>query len=92
MGRELNEVISLVYNEGTTALRVTDVGTNVQKIIDYDVRVDDNPVYVGYGDRGIATSSALWLINKITYDGSARVTLVQSAVGVWTNRASLTYA
>lgn len=63
-----------------------------QKRIDYDVRTDDNPVYVGYNIRGVATSDGTWVIQKITYDGSSRVTLVQIAIDSWDNRTTATYS
>jgi hypothetical protein len=63
-----------------------------QKRIDYDVRTDENPVYVGYNIRGAATSDSTWVLQKISYDGSNRVTLVQIATGSWDDRASVTYA
>lgn len=63
-----------------------------QKRIDYDVRTDENPVYVGYNVRGSATSSSAWILQKITYDASNRITLIQIAVDSWDNRASATYS
>lgn len=89
---EMNEIFNAVYNPATASLRVGDFGSNYQKRLDYDVRTDDNPVYVGYGASGLATTDDGWLINQLTYDGSDRVTLVQSAIGTWDDRASLTYA
>lgn len=69
----------------------TGAGSNMQSRIDYDGRSDDNPVYVGTAARGVATSGQ-WLISKMTYDGSNRVTAVQTAIGTWDGRASLTYS
>lgn len=63
-----------------------------QKRIDYDVRTDDNPVYVGYNIRGAATSVTTWVLQKLTYDGSNRITLVQVALDSWDNRAAATYS
>lgn len=63
-----------------------------QKRIDYAGRTDENPVYVGYNTRGAATSSNDWILQKITYDASNRVTLVQIAQDSWDNRAATTYS
>jgi len=60
-----------------------------QKKIDYDGRGDDNPVYVGFNTSDAATSDTDWVVQKVTYDGSDRPTLVQVARGSWDNRASL---
>ena len=62
-----------------------------QKRLDYDVRTDSNPVYVGFNFRGAATSATNWVLQKLTYDGSARVTLVQIAIDAWDNRTTATY-
>jgi hypothetical protein len=88
---ELNEVFQNVYDPISASLRTSDGGQSFQKLFDYDVRTDDNPVYIGYGVRGLATSSDGWLINKITYDDSDRPISIKSAIGVYNNRASLTY-
>lgn len=63
-----------------------------QKRLDYDVRTDDNPVYVGFNVIGAATSDSGWVVQKLTYDSSSRVTVVQTAIGSWDSRASLTYS
>lgn len=63
-----------------------------QKRIDYDVRTDDNPVYVGYNVRGAGVADTNWILQKMTYDGSNRITLVQVSIDSWNNRASTTYS
>lgn len=73
------------------AKRVTEVGNDSQTLMDYAARSDDQPVYVGTGARGLATSADGWLIKKFTYDGSDRPTVIQNAVGTWDGRAALTY-
>ena len=62
-----------------------------QKRIDYDVRTDDNPVYVGFNYKGAATSDTMWVLQKITYDASNRPTLVQISNDSWDNRTTATY-
>jgi YD repeat-containing protein len=57
-----------------------------------------NVQYVGRAEPGVATSGAHWQIQKLTYDGSNRITAVQWAQGtdefkyVWTDRATYTYS
>jgi hypothetical protein len=59
-----------------------------QKFLDYDVRTDSNPVYVGFNFRGAATSATNWVLQKLTYDASSRVTMVQVAIDSWDNHAT----
>jgi len=63
-----------------------------QKLIDYDVRTDDNPIYVGYNNRGTATSVNTWVLQKITYDVSNRITSVKISIDAWDNRTTTTYS
>lgn len=65
---------------------------NSQKRLDYDVRTDDNPVYVGFNHRGAVTSDTNWTLQKITYDASNRVTVVQVSSGSWDDRVTVTYS
>lgn len=67
-------------------------GSVTQKRLDYDVRTDSNPVYVGYNFKGALVSDTNWALQKLTYDGSARVTLVQVAVDSWNNRSTTSYS
>lgn len=67
-------------------------GSFTQKRLDYDVRTDDNPVYVGFNVREKGTSDERWIIQKLTYDGSDRVTLIQIAIDSWDNRSTATYS
>lgn len=54
--------------------------------------------YLGYAAPGSATSSAVWAIKKITYDGSNNATDIQwaggaaSFVNIWDNRAGYSYS
>lgn len=58
-----------------------------------------NTEYIGYALAGSAKTAPVWLIKKLTYDVSNRVTDIQFANGViafdqvWNNRGSIaTYA
>ncbi len=90
--RSVTEAEHREHDKIVHAKRVTDVGSDLQRRLDYDVRTDDQPVYVGYGAPGLSAASTGWLISKITYDVSDRITLIQSATGIWNDRAGLTYA
>lgn len=57
--------------------------------LDYDMRTDSNPVYVGRAVRGTDVAASGWQIDKITYDGSSRITRTQTLNGIWNNRTSL---
>lgn len=63
-----------------------------QKRLDYSGRGDSNPVYVGFNVLGALTSTTNWVIQKLTYDISNRVTLVQVATDSWDNRVTATYS
>lgn len=70
-----------------TLQRSTDGDNEVR--LDYDVRTDSNPVYIGRALPGTGTSSATWTIKRFTYDASARATRIQVLVGAWDSRAGL---
>lgn len=58
--------------------------------LDYDVRTDDQAVYMGTASTGTDVDDAYWTLSKYTYDGSNRLTRVQYLTGSWTSRT--TYA
>lgn len=65
-----------------------------EKMLDYDARTDNQPVYVGFAESSIKTgapsaSAGAWIIQKFTYDGSDRVTRIQVGRGTWDGRAAL---
>jgi hypothetical protein len=69
-----------------------------EKRLDYDVRTDDSPVYIGFAEYLFtsatdsltpSTSTDIWIIQKLTYDGSNRITRIQVARGAWDDRVSL---
>lgn len=76
------------------AKRVVDIPNDLQNFLDYSIRTDSQPVYVGFAPKGLAEGTAGWLLYKFTYESSsdnARLTKKQCAYGNWTNRASETY-
>lgn len=87
---ELNEAINAVYDPTVAALRITEGGSATQLFIDYVGGT--NPIYIGRGAKGLATASDGWLVQKFTYDGNNNVTQRQTAIGIYDNRASLTYS
>jgi len=75
------------------AKRIMEVPSNWKKRLDYDVRTDDNPVYVGFAPTGMATSEVDgWILYKMTYDGSDRVTAVDIAYDSWDNHLTASYS
>lgn len=81
-----------VYESSIAAYRLTEIPSNLQMRVDYDSYTDGKPAYVGYAARGVASSAGGWLVQKFTYDSDRQTTLRQIAIGIWDNRASLTYA
>ncbi len=61
------------------AVNSYDGGIPYQQILDYDGRTDSQPVYIGWADPGKLTSSRVWRIFKIAYDGSDRPTSIKFA-------------
>lgn len=63
------------------------VDARVHLELDYDVRVDTQPVYVGVAPLATATSDQVWRVYKIRYDGQGRVVEVDSRSSVaWDSR------
>lgn len=64
--------------------------TDYEVRLDYDVRTDSNPVYVGKASNASATSDGVWSVQKLSYDSDGRVERVQVLDGsIWDDRASL---
>lgn len=62
--------------------------TDFETRLDYDVRTDSNPVYLGRALDGTSVTET-WTIQKFTYDGSDRVTQIQVTEGRWDARTTL---
>lgn len=62
---------------------------NDEQRIDWDV--DNNPIYIGFADRGTATNSVGWSLVKITWT-SGNPTRIEKLFGnagyTWDDRAS----
>ena len=57
-------------------------------LIDYDDRLDDQPVFIGRAPAGTPTTGR-WVVEKVTYDDEDRPTGKQTRKGAWDDRASL---
>ena len=80
------------YESKVSAHRYTEIPSNLQMRADYDTRTDEQPVYLGFGPKGLAVGTTGWLLQKFTYDGSNRVTLRQIAYDKWDNRTTASYS
>jgi hypothetical protein len=67
-----------------------DIPGNIQKRFTYNA--DLGVEYAGHAVQGLATSDGKWTVQKFTYDVNKQVTLIQTAYGVWDDRASLNYS
>lgn len=82
-------------SSGTAYKNVFPMSPMVTKL-DYDGGA--NPIYIGVANPGSATSSAVWQIKKLTWDGNNNPTSILAANGtteynqIWDNRVSLTYS
>lgn len=79
-------------------------GVNLQRAkssnlaLQMDYAGGSNPVYLGQATPGTATSTALWQIRKLTFDGNNNITKIEYANGspsfnqVYDDRAGLSYS
>lgn len=76
-GEEMPIPINALFDEGYTQF-------------DYDVRTDDNAVYIGYATSpNVGDSETRWTVKKLTYDGSNRCTKIQIAYKIaWSDRTT----
>lgn len=80
------ETVTITSNDLVDIKRgVTDVETR----LDYDTRLDDQPVYIGRAPTGTATSSAVWTIEIVAYDANSRPSRKRAVVGAWDSRTTL---
>lgn len=57
--------------------------------LDYVLRTDDQPVYVGRAVAGTSAAASDWTIELVEYDGNDRPTRKQVLTGAWDDRATL---
>ena len=75
------------------------VGPSWDGLFDREMRAENdasgNTIYIGYAKGGSATSDAVWLIKKFTYDANDAVTRTQIANNnlsfshVWDDRTTM---
>lgn len=99
-------VLNNVYDDINKALAVISFGWNGGQVqannadslsleLEYDG--SGNPIYIGLAAPGTTTSSDLWQIRHLTFDGNGNVTSILFANGsplfdqAWDDRASLAY-
>lgn len=85
---EPKEIENWQHSEVLAAKRVTQVGSDLQTIVDESSA--PTTTYVGKGARGLATSSTGWLLEKIAVSGTT--TTITHAINSWDNRASASYS
>jgi len=79
-----------VYEGDLFAQRITEIPSNMQMRIAYDV--SNRVEYVGFAPRSLAEGADGWLLHKFAYDGSStRCVSRKIAYGNWTNHVSETY-
>jgi hypothetical protein len=78
---------NLEHDELFTAKKITNVGSDLQKIMDESVT---GTTYLGSGARGLATSADGWLLTKMVESGTD--TTITHAIDAWTNRLTATYS
>ena len=81
-----------VISNTSGALVIAQEDTISQMFLDYGSRTDGQPIYIGYGARGLATGEEGWLLYKHTYNSSSFMVSRQIAYDSWDNRETTTYA
>ena len=87
-----SDVENKTYDKDLWATRITDIPSNMGKRLDYGIRTDDNPIYVGFAPKGLAEGTDGWLLYYLEYDVSNRLTKLTVAYGNYTNRTSESYS
>jgi len=85
-----SKIEQAVFDGSLGAMRIAEIPSNMQMRIAYGS--NNKAEYIGYNDRGVATSTSGWLLQKLEYDASKRVTTRTIAYDSWDIRASATYA
>jgi hypothetical protein len=80
------------YEADIYAHRSTEIPSNLQARVDYDVRTDGQAVYMGWTARGLAENLDGWLLHKLEYDAGGMYIKRTIAYDSWANRASASYA
>ena len=88
MGYEPKELDNWEHHYPLAAKRVTNVGSDLQTIV--DEAGAPATTYVGKGARGLATASDGWFLKRIVVSGTT--TTITHAIGSWNNRATATYS
>jgi hypothetical protein len=87
-----SEVERLIYDQSLNAIKTSTVPPNIQMRLDYGTRTDNQPDYVGYATKGLATSASGWMIQKMTYnDDTDLLETRQISYDAWDDRASASY-
>lgn len=60
-------------------------------LLDYDGRLDGNPVYVGSNGQAALVAGTNWVVKKLFYDSLSRLVDAQVLTGSWTGRAALAW-
>lgn len=79
------------FSTEVTLLDIKRSVTDFRTLLDYDVRTDGNPVYVGKNLQAVLTSAATWVVQKLFYDSSNRLIDAQVLAGTWDGRAAFAW-
>ena len=75
-----------VGNDG--GFLISEGPSTLQKRFDPD---SNNPDYIGFNEKGKDTTDTDWIINFYDRNDTGGILSIQSAIGSWDNRESLTY-
>lgn len=79
------------YDPALKAIKISDVPSNMQQLIDYTDRTDGQPTYMGFADKGLGISASGWLLQEFTYDASGKMTARKISYDSWDDRGLTTF-
>lgn len=82
--------VAVTTSAGSMKRQRVDVAPSLmRKILDYDVRTDGNPVYVGFNFQSAVVADVTWTVYKLFYDSSGRLVDQQVCERIaWTDRTT----
>jgi len=76
------------FEPSIDAERITEIPSNNQMKVEW---IGGNPIYCGFGAKGLSISASGWLLHKYTFDASGNATSRGICFNAWDDRALVTY-
>ena len=76
------------FEPSIDAERITEIPSNQQMKVQW---LGGNPIYCGFGAKGLSISASGWLLHKYTFDASGNATARGISFDAWDDRALTVY-